>query len=534
MSKRVAVIGAGVSGLPTIKHCLEEGLSPVCFEMRADLGGLWNYVDTVVNGRSSVMNRTSTISSKETYCYSDFPVPDNFPVYMPHWKFMEYLRLYAKRFDLEKCIRYNSQVVEISQAANFASTGAWNVTVKDTDGQDKTTTERFDGVFICNGHHQKRLTPQIQGQDLFKGTQMHSNEYRTWKGFEGKRVVIVGLGVSGAEIASELSQICSQVILSTRRGAWMLGRIAEFGIPYDLMYNRQVMKFLIKHLPSPLINYVLVSLFNLKFNHKLFGLEPKHTILNQNALINDDLPSALVTGKVRLRGDVESITEDAVLFEDGGKEENIDIIIYSTGYELDFSFVKDKPFQMKNGMTNLYKFVFPPEVQPPTMAVIGCIEPFGPVVPVAEMQSRWAAKIVKGSAKLPSLVQMKQEIEGRHEKMEKMYLPSTRHHIHYDWMTLLDEAAEEIGCKPDMYAFLKTDPKLALTLFFGPCLPVHYRLTGPGAWAPARQTIFGVWDRIEAPMKTRKVVEGGWRIVALAVKILIALVFVLWFWFVIL
>jgi len=532
MSQRVAVIGAGVSGLPAIKHCLEEGLDPVCFEMRSDLGGLWNYQDAVINGRSSVMNRTSTISSKETYCYSDFPVPDKFPVFMPHKKLLEYLRMYAKKFDLEKHIRYNCEVMEVSQGLNFSSTGSWNVTVKNHE-TDKTTTESFDGVLICHGHHQQRHIPQIQGQDVFKGTQIHSNEYRRWNAFEGKRVVIVGLGVSGAEIASELSQVCSQVILSTRRGVWMIGRIAEFGVPYDLMYNRQVMKFLIKYLPAALINYILVTLLNLKFDHELFGMEPKHPILNQNAFINDELPMALITGKIRLRGDVESITEDAVLFENGEKEEKIDAIIYSTGYNLEFPFLKDKSYKLKNNMTSAYKFVFPPDLQKPTLALIGCMEPFGAIMPVSELQSRWAARIVKGTSKLPSVEHMKKEIEQRNERIEKSYISTMRHRIHYDWMTHLDDIAEEIGCKPDMFALLKSDPKLALTLFFGPSLPVHYRLTGPGAWAQARQTIFGVWDRIAAPMKTRRVVVGSWRSVGLAIKIVILLAAIFWFWFVI-
>ena len=64
VSKRIAVIGAGVGGLPAIKCCIEEGLEPVCFELRDDVGGLWNYSDVVVKGRSSVMKSTTTNVSK--------------------------------------------------------------------------------------------------------------------------------------------------------------------------------------------------------------------------------------------------------------------------------------------------------------------------------------------------------------------------------------------------------------------------------------------------------------------------------------
>jgi len=79
----------------------------------------------------------------------------------------------------------------------------------------ETLTERFDGVIVASGHHSIPHTPKIEGQDVFKGTQLHSNVYRTWKGFEDKRVVVVGLGVSAAEVACELGTVCSQVGIYT-------------------------------------------------------------------------------------------------------------------------------------------------------------------------------------------------------------------------------------------------------------------------------------------------------------------------------
>jgi dimethylaniline monooxygenase (N-oxide forming) len=528
MSKRVAIIGAGVSGLPTIKHCLEEGLEPVCFEMRSDLGGLWNYVDTVVKGRSSVMERTVTVSSKETYCYSDFPAPDNFPVFIPHRKFMEYLRLYAGRFDLEKHIRYNTEVVEVVQANDFKSTGKWNVTTKKTYSDEKST-ETFDGVFVCNGHHSNAFTPPIDGQKLFKGVQMHSNEFRTSTGFEEKRVVVVGIGVSGAEVASELSSVCSQIFLSTRRGAWIINRLAADGKPYDLQYNRQALKFFMSYLPSALRNYIWVTFLHARFNHEMFGLEPEHTFEAQNPLINDDLGPAILCGRVKPKGGIEKLTENSVIFEDGTREDNIDAIVYATGYNFGFPFVKHKALEVVNYQTSLYKFVFSPEIQPPTLAVIGCIEPFGGIVPVAEIHSRWAARIIKGAAKLPSAEVMRNEIKARNDAISKIFIPSMRHGIHYGWMQPLDEVAEEIGCKPDIKSLLKTDPRLALALFFGPALPFHYRLCGPGAWPPARQTILGVWDRIASPMQTRKIIRGNWRLIGYMVHLCIVLVILLFF-----
>ena len=70
--------------------------------------------------------------TQETYCYSDFPVPDDFPVFLPHKKVLEYLRLYAEKFDLEKFIHFHSRVVQVSEASDFKTSGRWVVTVEDT------------------------------------------------------------------------------------------------------------------------------------------------------------------------------------------------------------------------------------------------------------------------------------------------------------------------------------------------------------------------------------------------------------------
>ena len=95
--KRVAIIGAGASGLPAIKSVLEEDMIPVCFERTDDIGGLWNYTPEVRgDGQASVMKSTVINTSKETMCYSDFPIPEDFPNFMHNTKVMEYFRLYAK------------------------------------------------------------------------------------------------------------------------------------------------------------------------------------------------------------------------------------------------------------------------------------------------------------------------------------------------------------------------------------------------------------------------------------------------------
>ena len=122
--KKIAIIGAGASGLPAIKSVLEEDMIPVCFEMTDDIGGCWNYSPKIKeDGLASVMRSTVTNTSKERTCYSDFPFPDNFPNFLHHTKLLEYYRLYAKEFDLLKHIHFNSQVLKVEKCEDFDKTG---------------------------------------------------------------------------------------------------------------------------------------------------------------------------------------------------------------------------------------------------------------------------------------------------------------------------------------------------------------------------------------------------------------------------
>ena len=115
VDKKVAIIGCGVGGLSAIKCCLDAGLQPTCFEQQSQFGGIWNYTDDVRPNLGSVHSNTITNISKATMCYSDFPVPKEWPNYLPRRMFMKYLEMYAKKFDLEKYVKLNTKVERLSK-----------------------------------------------------------------------------------------------------------------------------------------------------------------------------------------------------------------------------------------------------------------------------------------------------------------------------------------------------------------------------------------------------------------------------------
>ncbi|XP_077878429.1 dimethylaniline monooxygenase [N-oxide-forming] 2-like isoform X4 [Ictidomys tridecemlineatus] len=106
MAKKVAVIGAGVSGLVSLKCCVDEGLEPTCFERTEDIGGLWRFKENVEDGRASIYRSVITNTSKEMSCFSDFPMPEDFPNFLHNSKLLEYFRIFAKKFDLLKYIQF--------------------------------------------------------------------------------------------------------------------------------------------------------------------------------------------------------------------------------------------------------------------------------------------------------------------------------------------------------------------------------------------------------------------------------------------
>ena len=189
----MAIIGAGASGLVSIKTCLEEGLEPVCYEQEDTIGGLWNYTE---EERHSSVYRSAVINtSKEMSCFSDFPIPKEFPPFMPHTGVMEYFHLYAKNFDLYKHIRLNTKVQNVTRLAGQAGTSAkWRVcSVRRSDTQEpEVSSDTFDAVMICNGHLWNPSVPTFDGIEEFSGRKMHSHAYKSHIGFEGKKVLIVG------------------------------------------------------------------------------------------------------------------------------------------------------------------------------------------------------------------------------------------------------------------------------------------------------------------------------------------------------
>ncbi|NWU97630.1 FMO5 monooxygenase, partial [Upupa epops] len=491
-AQRVVIIGAGASGLCALKCCLDEGLEPTCFERSGDIGGLWRFEEYPEEGRASIYRSVTINTSKEMMSFSDFPIPEDFPNYMHNSKIMEYFRMYAQHFDLLRYIRFRTSVCRVAKCPDFASTGRWEVV---TESEGKQEVAIFDAVLVCTGHHTKAHLPlsSFPGLEKFEGFYMHSRDYKNPQQFLDKQVVVVGTGNSGVDIAVELSLTAKQVFLSTRRGVWVMHRVADGGYPTDLSFSRFI-QLLFNLLPLNISSFFLERRVNGRFNHALYGLQPQHRILEQHPTINDDLPHRIISGRVLVKPNIQEFTETSAIFEDGTKED-IDAVVFATGYSFTFPFLEGCVKVVENKIP-LYKFMFPPDLEKPTLAFIGLIQPLGAIMPISELQCRWATHVFKGLRHLPPPSRMLEDIEEAKRKIAKRFVRSQRHTVQVDYVAYMDELACQLGVKPNLLTLFLTDPKLALEVALGPCTPYQYRLEGPGKWTGAREAILTQRQRV--------------------------------------
>lgn len=502
MGKKVAIIGAGVSGLASIRSCLEEGLEPTCFEMSDDIGGLWKFSDHAEEGRASIYQSVFTNSSKEMMCFPDFPFPDDFPNFMHNSKLQEYITTFAREKNLLKYIQFKTLVSSINKHPDFSVTGQWYVT---TERNGKKETAVFDAVMICSGHHVYPNLPKdsFPGLKQFKGKSLHSREYKEPGIFKGKRVLVIGLGNSGCDIATELSHTAEQVVISSRSGSWVMSRVWDDGYPWDMLYVTRFQTFLKNNLPTAISDWWYVKQMNAKFKHENYSLMPLNGTLRKEPVFNDDLPARILCGTVSIKPNVTEFTETSAIFEDGTVFEAIDSVIFATGYGYAYPFLDDSIIKSENNKVTLFKGIFPPQLEKPTMAVIGLVQSLGAAIPTTDLQARWAVQVIKGTCTLPPVKDMMNDI---HEKMgTKLKWFGKSETIQTDYINYMDELASFIGVKLNIPWLFLTDPRLALEVFFGPCSPYQFRLVGPGKWPGARHAILTQWDRSLKPMKTRAV-----------------------------
>ena len=179
-------------------------------------------------------------------------------------------------------------------------------------------------------------------------------------------------------------------------------------------------------------------------------MKPRHRYNAQHPSLSDALPCRIISGAIVVKGDISRLTATGVRFK--GEEDveyDIDAVVFTTGYDMRFPFLGDL-VQSQGNKVELYMRLFLPHLKHPTLAIIGLIQPIGPLFPVAEIQLHWVAKLLKGECHLPDLPERLSEIQAFTEKTQSQYVNSQRHTVQVNMIEYMDALAEHIGCKPNL------------------------------------------------------------------------------------
>jgi hypothetical protein len=410
------IIGAGASGLTVAKNFRQAGLSFDCFERQADVGGNWHYGSPV----SSVYRSAHLISSKRLTEYTDFPMPGEYPHYPSQEQVLAYLRSYTRQFGLYEAIRFGCGVKRVEP-----QDGAWCVTLD--DGSER----KYAGVVIANGHHWDPLRPEYPG--TFTGQSLHSAQYKTPDILVGRRVLVVGAGNSGCDIAVEAAQQAAAAFHSMRRGYHYLPKFLN-GKPVDICGER----LLRWGLPLWLRRMVARRLIKMSLGSPAdFGLPaPDHKLFETHPIINSQMMYYAGHGKIRIKPEVAEMAGDRVRFRDG-TEESIDLIVYATGFRLSFPFIDREHLNWSGGCPRLFLNVFHPHHD--RLFVAGLIQPdsgaWGLFDYQAQLIARYLSALEREPAKAARFRRLKQ-VGAEDLSAGIRYVDSARHAIeveHYSY-----------------------------------------------------------------------------------------------------
>ena len=411
---KVCVIGAGSSGIASCQVLHARGIPFDCFEKGSGVGGNWRYDND--NGMSSAYRSLFINTSRNLMEYASYPMPKDYPDYPHHTQIAAYFDDYVDHFGFRDRIRFNAEVTGVSPADG----GGWDVTLASGE------SGRYAAVFVANGHHWDPRWPEPPFPGEFGGEEMHAHHYRTPDGMEGKNVLVLGIGNSAMDIACETSRVSKMTYLAARRGAWILPKYVgstptdELGgplaarLPFALlraMYHRRV----IKQQGKP----------------QDYGLpEPDHKLGEAHPTISAEILARIGHGRVRPKPNIERLEGERVRFADGSVED-VDVIVYCTGYKITFPFLSEEILDPADNVVPLYRRVVHPDH--PRLWFIGLVQPLGAIMPIAEAQSEWLADILEGKAGLPEPEEMRKQIARDDERMRKRYVASKRHTIQVDF-----------------------------------------------------------------------------------------------------
>lgn len=357
--RRYAVIGAGPSGLAAARALQREGIAFDGYEASRGVGGLWD----IDNPRSTMYDSAHLISSRTTTEFAEFPMRSTAD-YPSHRELIAYFREYADHFGLVRHYRFDTTVTAVRRHdGDEDGAGRWSVTASGPGGE---RTTRYTGVIIANGTLAEPQVPDFPGD--FAGEILHTSAYKSARQLDGKRVLIVGAGNSGCDIAVDAVHSAASVDMSVRRGYYFVPRYL-FGRPADTLNQG-------RPLPARIKQFVDARVLRAFTGDPVrFGFPgPDYKIYESHPIVNTLILNHLGQGDLRIRPDVERFDGDTVHFRDGTQGQ-YDAVLLATGYRLAYPFVDRADLHWTGMAPKLFLNIFPPSFN--GLYVMGMVEASG-------------------------------------------------------------------------------------------------------------------------------------------------------------
>ena len=465
---KILIVGAGVSGLVALKELRDVGFDCVCVEADDGIGGVFRLREV-----GGAYDSTRLTVSNYFMAYSSFPLPADEPrVFWDCDRYVEYLERFVDHFGLRPHIRLSTRAEDIRlEGDGVAATLV---------GPDGSSAVYFDAVVVATGTHQVPKLPELPGSETFPGQIVHAVEYRNAAPFAGKRVVCIGIGETGADVAHEISQRAASAVLSIRHYPSIIERW-----PRGDEHTSDAYTFRVKYLldrPS-LQDHTIRS----RLGRKRRARTARDRMVNDWGIRSGGLYGQwftksdvffddLADGRLQLNvGGIERIEGSTVVFRDGARFE-ADAIVCSTGYASAIS-MGDLAI---DDVRDMYKHMIHPDLGT-RITFIGWARPdLGGVPTCSELQVRYLAQLLTGRRTLPADNELRRLIEADREAEERYFNNASGLKTAVPYTRFCDGLARLIGCHP-LGGAKVYPPDVLLKLLFGSLIGAHYRLVGPDA-----------------------------------------------------
>ncbi len=305
----VVIIGAGPAGLAMAGRLKKLGMPFLLLEQNDKIASAWhNHYD-----------RLHLHTVKQFSHLPHLPFPESYPQYVSRLDLIRYFENYCKEFDINP--KLNVRVEAIKREGS-----QWKVLTK------SAKFFKTDHVVVATGSNRVPNIPSWGGQNVFTGTMLHSSIYKNPKPFKGKKVLVVGMGNSGAEIALDLAEHNVEVSLCVRNPVSIVPRDVG-GRSVQLTAKK------LEKLPFGLGDWLGAQIRKIvygdltKFGLPISKMYPSVLVreTRKTPVIDIGTIDAIKAGKIEVVGAIEHFIANGIVFQNGGAK-NYDAVILATGY----------------------------------------------------------------------------------------------------------------------------------------------------------------------------------------------------------